>query len=62
MCNDSFGRNVMANQPDNRKVVKIGTEQHKKLKQVNSETKVPMFHLINEAIDQYFDKYTKNNK
>ena len=52
----------MTKQPDQRKVVKIGTEQHKKLKQVNSETKVPMFHLINEAIDQYFDKYTENNK
>lgn len=49
-------------QPDQRKVVKIGTEQYKKLKQVNSEIKVPMFHLINESIDQYFDTYTKNNK
>ncbi|GAA8616836.1 hypothetical protein oki184_17870 [Helicobacter pylori] len=52
----------MSNQSENRKVVKIGTEQHKKLKQINDETKVPMIYLINKAIDQYFDKYTENNK
>ncbi|QJE26664.1 ribbon-helix-helix domain-containing protein [Staphylococcus caprae] len=52
----------MAKQTDQRKVVKIGTEQHKKLKQVNDETKVPMFHLINEAIEQYFGKYSENSK
>ncbi|MFJ2041759.1 ribbon-helix-helix domain-containing protein [Streptomyces sp. NPDC088019] len=52
----------MSNQPDSRKVVKIGAEQHKKLKQVNNETKVPMFHLINEAINQYFERYTETNK
>ncbi|MFW3619477.1 ribbon-helix-helix domain-containing protein [Staphylococcus caprae] len=52
----------MSNQPDSRKVVKIGVEQHKKLKQVNNETKVPMFHLINEAINQYFERYNETNK
>lgn len=40
---------------DKRVTVKIGEDQYTKVQKKSELTKIPQIHIINKAIDKYFD-------